>query len=106
MENPNNSKFDEAKRLISDWHRNKNWYVVPDNIEPEIIDKILAAQDLLSYERGRAEAKKEIKEFLSTASVWGSEYIYERKVRMLEVFDKKFNPEAQQALKSDNQNAV
>ena len=33
----------------------------------------------------------EVRKFLEESSVWDMDYIFERKVRMLEQFDKKFN---------------
>lgn len=63
MTNPTPSKLAEAKKLLEIWNIEKGdtmgGYVYINPAHVDGIDKLLAAQDLISYEKGRGEQRKE-----------------------------------------------
>jgi len=85
MTNPTPSKLAEAKKLLEIWNIEKGdtmgGYVYINPAHVDGIDKLLAAQDLISYERGREEQRKidaEIaKEICSDSDCCGPE-IYQK----------------------------
>lgn len=68
-------KSDEIYKI--DWH-----YISPSYIEDTI--KLLEAQDLKSYEAGRAEAYKEIGEYISKCGrIFEGHYVSRKQVKAL-----------------------
>lgn len=62
MTNPTPSKLAEAKKLLEIWNIEKGdtmgGYVYINPAHVDGIDKLLAAQDLISYEKGREDQRK------------------------------------------------
>lgn len=119
-ETPNSSKLEEARELLKNWESHIDcggcmvicgaeeisWHVPVYQV-----DNLITAQDLLSYERGREDQRKEDAEIIkSLIPTYNDTQNINNQIRenaqsfILKVaLEKILNPEAQQALKSDNQ---
>lgn len=128
-ETPNSSKLEEAKELLENYKFGLSTYVGKLLELSHLIKHLLTAQDLLSCERGREDQRKEDAEIINSFSIpedyfevfpnsimdvrsfrssflqgWETARNYNNNVVKKTMQEAILNPEAQQALKSDNQN--